>query len=286
MSFDALGRLALGQVPTSAVINASLTGVSATATAGIISGAVAVTVAGVAVTASAGSLKAQIGATVSGVVVTASAGAITPRVDKTLPSVSAAASAGNITPAPSVTVAGVAATASAGNILPNPSKTLTGVSASAQVGNILPVVQAILSGVSATAQAGTVRGTTTLTLAGVQCLVSAGIVTVDVTKGGTSIWYGPSARPAARIARRRRTPEPPTLPARPDFGGTIERPLPLPPSYVREPPPRLAPVIRPSDAMAQFMPSHPLAVGQRIAQADEDSEIQEIIALLSALDFV
>jgi hypothetical protein len=178
--------------------------------------------------------------------------------------VSATASAGTLKPTVAVSLAGVAVTATAGAVRTIPTQaTATGVSATATAGTPSAALQAFFTGVFGTAQAGALAGANAI-LIGNGVNASAGTVTVDITRGGTSIWRGPAAkRSVYKKVRARPEPPKPTLPSLP----------PLPP------PPRGQVETRGFPALPQADTGPPLSA-QEIADAEDTRDA--IAAVLAA----
>ena len=153
LGFRALGEEALGEISESLI---AVTGVSSTATAGILTPSVATSLVGVSATASVGTLIPGPAVTLAGVALTASAGTLASSLSKGLTGVSSTASAGTSAGAESGALTGVSASASAGSLLPSVAITAFGVSSTATAGALSPSVSVTLSGAASTASAGTI----------------------------------------------------------------------------------------------------------------------------------
>lgn len=166
LGFDALGRLALGQIKYVAAANGqgNLTGVGATG----------------------------------------SPGTIGPRDDKGITGVSATGLAGTQVPSVAVLVVGVTGTGQTGSPFGADSKTLIGVSATGQVGSIIGSVSAFLQGVVGQGFAGTSRGADAVGIVGVQGQGQTGSVTPSVFAfvfgvAATGFAGGPTPSPAKTL---------------------------------------------------------------------------------------
>lgn len=164
-----------GNVTTTSSANVSIIGVTATAVAATVAPAITVFPLGVSATAFAGAVAMALDNPVSGVVATASAGAVT------------------ITASANVAITGVAATASPGTVAATSGvvKTITGVTAIASPGTVSITASAnvIITGVAATAAAGTVTGSVVIPknvpVTGVVGTASAGVLTITATVNKT-----------------------------------------------------------------------------------------------------
>lgn len=266
MIFDALGRLALGQVQQDYTFaSRNLTGVAATGAAGLIGRLVVPALQGVAAVGDVGSFTSPI-------------------ITRVVPGVSGAGAVGLMTPADAKSLLGVSGTGSAGLIGRRIIVTVNGVQGAGIAGTVMTnsTTPAIV-GVSATGYAGnmlqSVVGEAFLGAAGIGY---AGQIKPVFSGGGDSSSHG-DASPKRR--RRRKTGMEPVRKLPPAVLAAEEKPkLPLPPWRDRVP--ALVPKVMPDDLFdpGARLPKSMLALQDEIYTAQDISDINDVLALLEAID--
>lgn len=161
-------------------VSFSLTGVSATASAGTFARIVAFTLAGAIATAGAGSFTPKDQpATLTGEGAVSSAGSLAITEQLTFAGASATAAAGALTPSVITTLAGASATSAAGSFSERDSPSLTGASATSGAGALSEIVIGSFSGVGGVSGAGTLVPTEPTTLTGASATSGSGSFTTS-----------------------------------------------------------------------------------------------------------
>ena len=272
MFFDALGRLALGQIQqTYTAATTNVGGVSGAGVAGVIRGSVGATgIVGVAGQGVAGIIRGSVAVLVIGAAGVGVAGQIRGADAKTFAGVSGQGIAGNLAGGISISVVvpGVAGVGRAGSIL---SSTATGT----------------IQGVAGQGVAGQIFGNVGGVLVGVSGQGIAGIITVTISGGGGN---GPASTGDADRPRRRhknervgleRVKKMPPASRRHDDYPEIKLPPRRPPVLVDRPlPPELV------DPLFEYPTGLPDLQQVKLAEFTDQQEAEELLDLLAFLDTI
>lgn len=257
LGFDALGRLALGQVVDQAVnANGNLTGVVGAGAAGVFGKIVSpATLTGVSGTGAAG--------TFAGV----------PTVAKLIPGVSGTGFAGTFIPWVQVVIPGAGGTGAAGSLASSEFHGVPGVAATGFAGVFTPWVQAFFQGVGATGFAGSmIPANPAGNPQGVQGIGLAGNITVIISGGGGSSGAAGDGDKPRR--RRGRTGLEPIAKRPPRPAPELKRPE-LPPVPVIEVP--LAPFELPAEEKFAEPPDGLMALRMQILDAQDAADINRLL---------
>lgn len=278
LGFDALGRLALGQLPQSGNAQGLVVGVSGIGVAGTVRGSAATlgisSAVGIGV---AGAVTANPAILLIGVAGTGVAGNITLRYVNFF-GTAGVGIAGVLAPSGQSTALQAAGIGVAGILFNSEQAFLLGVSGGGVVGAIVGQSTApVISQASGIGVAGQITANPGGNLLGAVGVGRAGIITVNISGGGGSAGAtGDGERPPRK--RRRTGLEP--IAKRPDPPVPAPRALELPPAWVRSTAPPLAPV----EASEQSDP-HFQQEMQRIAMQIADAQdISDVLQLLDQLD--